>query len=98
MRELEAIKRVVAECEPHVNSGTVPAEEIARIFEQAGARLSEGSKLKAQLAGLARRLRQDPSGVIVGSKLRGLVVRLRRQADQTGRYLEARDAKLRERS
>lgn len=98
MRELEAIKRVIAESEPHINSGTVSAEEIARIFEQAGSQLPERSKLNAQFSGLARRLRQDPSGVVVGSKLRGLVARLRRQADQTGRYLEARDAKLRERS
>jgi len=98
MRELEAIKRVIADCEPHVNSGTVSAQELARIFERAGSQLPESSKLNAQFSGLARRLRQDPSGVVVGSKLRGLVARFRRQADQTGRYLEVRDAKLRERS
>jgi hypothetical protein len=98
MRELEAIRRVVAECEPHVSSGTVPTDEVARIFEQAGSQLPGNSKLHAQFSGLARRLRQDPSGVIVGSKLRGVIARLRRQADQIGRYLEARDAKLRERS
>jgi len=98
MRELEAIRRVVAGCEPHVNSGTVPTKEVADIFGQATSQLPDDSKLKSQLSGLAGRLRQDPSGVIVGSKLRGLVTRLRRQADQLGSYLEARDAKLRERS
>jgi hypothetical protein len=98
MRELEAIRQVVAGCEPHLDSGTVSTEAVASIFEQATSELPESSKLHAQLSGLARRLRQDPSGVIVGSRLRGLISRLRRQADQIGRYLEARDAKLRERS
>jgi hypothetical protein len=98
MRELEALRQVVAGCEPHLDSGTVPTTEVADIFEGATARLPDDSKLKGQLAGLARRMRQDASGVIVGSKLRGLIMRLRRQADQLGAALEARDARLRQRS
>jgi hypothetical protein len=98
MRELEALRRVVAGCEPYLNAGTAPAKEVAAVFEGAASLLAGESDLRSQLQGLGKRLRSDPSGVVVGSRLRDVVLKLRQKADRLGKQLEARDARLQERT
>ena len=97
MRELAALRGVIADCEPHIDSATIPNPTIAAIFEQHTAALPAESKLRAQLERLALKLRRDPAGVVVGSHLRRVLVGLRRKAHDVGRRVEARDARLKER-
>jgi hypothetical protein len=96
MRELEARRRVIADLESLIASskGTVPAPDVLAAFERGSAQLPPGSQLLTTFDGLANRLRREGSGRIAESGLRQLVARLRREADDLGRWVEARDAKL----
>jgi hypothetical protein len=97
MRELEARRRVIADLEAlvHSSTGTVPAAAVATAFERGISLLPPNSKLLPTFEGLARRLRGEGSGRIAESGLRQIVARMRREADEVGRWVEARDAKLR---
>lgn len=97
VRENEARRRVVSDLESLIRSspGAVPARDVLASFERAAASLPEDSKLLATFNGLAERLRRQGSGRIAESGLRQVVSRLRREADELGRQLEARDAQLR---
>jgi hypothetical protein len=97
VRENEARRRVVGELEGLIRSspGAVPAAQVLAVFEHASASLPDDSKVKAAFEGLAARLRKQGSGRIAESGLRQVVARLRREADDLGRQLEARDAQLR---
>src|SRR5207237_7539448 len=64
MRELEAMRGLVAELEALVRSsnvGTVPAREVADAFERHTTRLPPDSKVLAQLQDVASRLRRGPA-------------------------------------
>jgi hypothetical protein len=95
--ENAARRRVVSELESLIRSskGTVPAAEVLATFERASSSLPADSKLLAAFDGLSERLRRQGSGRIAESGLRQVVARLRREADDLGRQLEARDAQLR---
>jgi len=97
VRENEARRRVVADLDELIRQspGAVPAAKVLASFEQASASLPADSKLKSAFDGLAERLRRQGSGRIAESGLRQVVARLRREADDLGRQLEARDAQLR---
>lgn len=96
-RDLEALRGVIADCEPHINSATVPNPTVAAIFERHAAELPADSQLRAQLERLAARLRQNPTDVVVGSRLRQIVVRLKHKDDLLGRAIDARNEKLSQR-
>lgn len=98
VRELAALRRVIAECEAHLKASTIPAEALATTFEQHTSALPVESQLKAQLEGLAWALRRGSATVIAESRVRRVVVQLRQKADDLGRWTEARDAKLRGRA
>ena len=95
--ENAARRRVVSDLESLIRSspGTVPAADVLATFERASAALPADSKLLATFQGLSERLRRQGSGRIAESGLRQVVARLRREADDLGRQLEARDAQLR---
>lgn len=96
--ELEARRRVVADLEAliHSSPGSVPATAVLAAIEHGASLLPPGSKLLTTFEGLAARLRREGSGRIAESGLRQVAARLRREADELGRLIEARDAKLRE--
>jgi hypothetical protein len=96
-RELDALRSLIADCEPHVDSATVPNSTVAAIFERHTSQLPAESQLRAKLQRLASRLRQEPSDVVVGSHLRRLVVRLKQKDDVLGRAIDARDERLNQR-
>jgi hypothetical protein len=91
------LRQVIADCEPYTDSATVPNSTVADIFDRNTSRLPEGSKLRGQLERLARRLRQDPDDVVVGSRLRQIVVQFKQKTDRLGAFIDARDARLSER-
>jgi hypothetical protein len=95
--ENAARRRVIGDLEALIRSstGAVPAAQVLASFEQASSSLPADSKLRATFDGLAARLRRQGSGRIAESGLRQVVARLRREADDLGRQLEARDAQLR---
>ena len=94
-RELEALRRLIADCEAQIASaGDIPTAAIAASFEQHTSLLPDDSQLRAPLEGLGHKLRQSQSPVIAESRLRKVVASLRPKADDLGRWLEARDAKL----
>src|SRR5437763_12377970 len=97
VRENKARRQVISDLEALIRSstGTVPAARVLAAFEQAASSLPADSKLLATFNGLATRLRREGSGRIAESGLRQVVARLRREADDLGRQLEARDAQLR---
>jgi hypothetical protein len=97
VRELEARRRVIAALEALIgsSSGSVPAADVVTAFEHGIASLPPGSKLQPTFEGLAQRLRREGSGRIAESGLRQLHARLRRDAEEVGRVVDARDAKLR---
>ena len=74
--------------------GTVPAGELASIFEGHVASLPEGSKLAEQLTRLAGMLRQGPARTR-NEAIRQIVRKLQLQADEFAHVVEAREAKLR---
>lgn len=96
VRELEALRRVIAECELHIgrSSATVPAEALAATFERHTSALPADSQLKGQLGKLARALRQDSTAVVAESRVRRVVGQLRQRADDLGRWVDRRDARL----
>jgi len=96
-RELEALRGVIADCEPHVNSATVPNSTVATIFERHTSELPAKSQLRGQLQRLAAELRRNPNDVVVGSRLRQIVVRLKQKDDVLGRAIDARDERLNQR-
>ena len=97
-RELEALRRLIADCEAQIESaGDISTAAVAVAFEQHTSLLPAESQLKGPLEGLARKLRQNPSPVIAESRLRAVVASLRPKADDLGRWVEGRDAKLRTR-
>ena len=94
-RELEALRRLIADCEAQIASaGDIPTAAIAASFEQHTSLLPDDSQLRAPLEGLGHKLRQSQSPVIAESRLRKVVASLRPKADDLGRWLDARDAKL----
>jgi hypothetical protein len=97
VRELEALRHVIAACEPHTKSATVPTRVLAEIFEGHTSGLPADSQVLAQFRSLASRLRQERSPQIAGSNVRQVVVTLRRKADDLARWVEGRDARLAER-
>jgi hypothetical protein len=97
VRENKARRQVIADLGALIRSstGTVPAADVLAVFEQAASSLPADSKLVATFNGLAARLRREGSGRIAESGLRQVVARMRRDADDLARQLEARDAQLR---
>ena len=97
VRENKARRQVISDLEALIRSstGTVPAARVLAVFEQAGLSLPADSKLLATFNGLATRLRREGSGRIAESGLRQVVARMRRDADDLARQLEARDTQLR---
>lgn len=96
-RELEALRQLIADLKPHADSATVPNSTVAGIFDRQTPRLPPTSKLRASLERLAARLRQDPDDVVVGSRLRQIVVQFQQKADRLGSAVDARNARLRQR-
>lgn len=99
MRELEATRRLVADLEAMVKSstvGTVPATEVADVFEQATSLLPEGSQVLGQFERIASGLRKGPARTRVEG-IRQIAGKYRRNADTLARQVEARDARLRAR-
>jgi hypothetical protein len=98
VRELEARRRVVADLDALIRSspGSVPATAVLAVIEQGSSMLPRESKLLATFEGLAARLRREGSGRIAESGLRQVAARLRREADELGRVIDARDARLQE--
>ena len=97
-RELEALRRLIADCEAQIDSpGDISTLVVAAAFDQHTSLLPEDSKLRTPLEGLARKLRQSPSPVIAESRLRKVVASLRPKADDLGRWVDGRDARLRTR-
>jgi hypothetical protein len=64
VRELTALRRVIADCERHISSSTITTEALATIFEQHTSALPDESRLKAQLKNLATALRRGSAAVI----------------------------------
>ena len=97
-RELEALRRLIADCEAQIESaGDISTAAVAAAFEQHTSLLPDESRLRPPLEGLAQKLQQNPSPVIAESRLRKVVASLRPKADDLGRWVEGRDAKLKNR-
>ena len=99
MRELEAMRGLVADLDAFVKSstvGTVPATDVAAAFERHTGRLPPESKILAQLQDVAARLRKGPARTRVEG-IRQISMKLRIKADEFAHIIEARDAKLRQR-
>lgn len=97
MRELEAMRGLVADLDVFVNTttvGTVPAGDVADAFERHTAGLPPESKLFKQFQDLAARLRQGPARTRVEG-IRQIARKIRLKADDFAYELEARDARLR---
>src|SRR5437763_4094524 len=97
VRENRARRQVIADLDALIRSspGAVPAPDVLAAFERAASSLPADSKLLATFNGLATRLRREGSGRIAESGLRQVVARMRRDADDLARQLEARDTQLR---
>jgi len=96
VRELEAMRGLVGDLDAFVQSstvGTVPATDVAAAFERHTARLPAESKVLAQFQDLAVRLRHGPTRTRVEG-IRQISRKLRINADEFARAVEARDAKL----
>ena len=95
MRELEVLRGVIADCESLIHAGgAIPTTTLAAAFERRTSSLPADSQLRALLDRLALKLRQDSSQVIAESRVRRVLTPLRQKADDLGRWVEARDAKL----
>jgi hypothetical protein len=97
MRELEALRGLVADLDEFVNTttvGTVPATEVAAAFERHTKELPPESKLLSQYQDLAARLRQGPTRTRVEG-IRQIARKLRLRADEFADVIEARDARMR---
>jgi hypothetical protein len=98
MRELETLRGLVADLDVLWRSstvGTVPATEVAEIFERHAASLPPQSKQGEQFTRLASMLRAGPVRTRVEA-LRQIVRKLQLQADEFAEVVEARDARLRD--
>jgi hypothetical protein len=98
LRELEALRGLISDLDALWKSsavGTVPAVQVAEVFERHTASLPTGSQLSDQLRRLATMLRQGPARTR-NEAIRQIVRKLRLQADEFAQVLEARDARLRE--
>jgi hypothetical protein len=97
VRELEAMRGLVADLDAFVQSstvGTVLTTEVADAFERHTARLPPESKVLAQFQDLATRLRRGPTRTRVEG-IRQIARKLRIKADEFANVLDARDARLR---
>jgi hypothetical protein len=97
LAELEALRGLVADLDTlwrSSNVGTVPAGEVADIFERHVSSLPDSSKLGQQLGRLAAMLRQGPARTR-NEALRQIVRKLQLQSDELAHVVEARDARLR---
>src|SRR4051812_27497642 len=97
MRELEAMRNLVADLDGLVRSssvGTVLATEVADVFERHGKDLPPESKVLAQFQDLATRLRSGPTRTRVEG-IRQIAMKLRNRAEEFARTVEARDARMR---
>ena len=91
------MRGLVADLEALASSstvGTVPAAEVAGVFDEHASGLPEQSQLLGQFQGLAAALRRGPDRTRVEG-IRQIARKLRLKADEFGRQLEARDARLR---
>lgn len=98
MRELEATRAVVADLEALSGSstvGTVESPEVAAVFERHTEALPPESQVLKQFNDLARRLREGPARTRVEG-IRQIAQKLHRRAEDFGRQVEARDARLRD--
>jgi hypothetical protein len=99
MRELEALRGLVADLDEFVKTttvGTVPATEVAAAFERHTAGLPPESKLLSQYQDLAARLRKGPTRTRVEG-IRQIARKLRLRADEFAHVVETRDARMRDR-
>ena len=97
MRELEAMRGLVAELEALVKSskvGSVPSPEVAAAFERHTSGLPDESAVLAQFNDIAARLKRGPARTRTEG-IRQIGLKLRHKADDFARVVEARDAKLR---
>jgi hypothetical protein len=97
MRELEAMRGVVADLEALVTSstvGTVPATDVADVFERHISQLPKQSQVLQQFERIAAGLKTGPARTRVEG-IRQIALKLRRKADDFARVVEARDARLR---
>ena len=97
MRELEAMRGVISDLNALWQStsvGTVPATEVAEVFEQHTSSIPTGSKVREQFERLASMIRQGPSRTRAEG-IRQITRKLQLQVDEFAEVVEARDAKLR---
>jgi hypothetical protein len=97
MRELEATRGVVADLTnlwESTSVGTVPATEVAAVFERHAKSLPPGSKILDQFERLASMIRKGPTRTRAEG-IRQITMRLQQQAAQFAAVVEARDEKLR---
>ena len=97
LSELEALRAVVSDLDAlwrSSNVGTVPAGEVATVFERHTSGLPPESKLLGQFTSLAVRLRQGPARTRVEG-IRQITRKLRLQADEFAAVVEARETQLR---
>jgi hypothetical protein len=97
LRELEAMRGLIADLNvlwESTSVGTVPATEVAAVFERHTSSLPAGSKVLEQFERLASMLRQGPARTRAEG-IRQIARKLQLQADEFARVVEARDAKLR---
>lgn len=97
MRELEAMRALVAELDGLVATttvGTVPAGTVADAFVRHTAQLPQDSQVRKQFEDVAARLRKGPVRTRVEG-IRQIARKLRLNADQFAHVVEARDARLR---
>jgi hypothetical protein len=98
MLELEAMRGVVSDLEALVKSssvGTVPATDVAAVFERRSSGLPPDSKVLAQFQDLATRLGKGPARTRVEG-IRQIAIKLRIRAEDFARTVEARDARLKQ--
>lgn len=97
IRELQAMRRLIDDLEALAATsivGTVEATDVAAIFENHTSALPEQSELLRQFESLAAALRRGPARTRVEG-IRQIVRKIREKADDFGRQLEERDARLR---
>jgi hypothetical protein len=97
MRELEAMRGLVADLDEFVTTttvGTVPATDVADAFQRHTSGLPPESQVLKQFEDLAVRLRQGPTRTRVEG-IRQIARKLRLKADEFADVVEARDARLR---
>jgi hypothetical protein len=95
-RELEALTRLIADCESQIKTAAVIAPAaVADIFEQHTSSLPAESRLRQQWLEWAVTLRETRTDVIDRANMRRLVEKLRVKADELDTWLRRRDSKLR---